>query len=297
MIVLGKGDDAAELDDLRITERLRRYMEGGKIQATGTHLRTGGMLGQPATDTSYQVSEGDTVNIDVTSPGATIALAFMYMKTHNKAVAARLVVPDTQFLLECIRPDFLLLRTLSHSLIMWDGIEPTAAWVEAKCPTVVLRFRLGAAADGAERPGGGGGDGGGGDDLGEIHKPDMETLRQTYVNVAAGGCLAIGLRYAGSANEAAVECLLYFANLFLARAGGGVLATQQRDVGRCVLMPPHLRFLPQETPRLCSAVPVVLQHDFPGLCCNLALAAAYRGLWRKLATGSSSSAAAAVAGF
>ena len=76
------------------------------------------------------------MNIDVTSSGATLALAFMFMKTHNRSVADRIQIPDTQFLLDFIRPDFLLLRIVSHSLIMWDGIEPTKEWVESKSPPV-----------------------------------------------------------------------------------------------------------------------------------------------------------------
>ena len=112
MVVLGKGDASPDLADLKITERLRRYIEGGPARETST-------------DVSFQIDEGKLVNIDVTSSGATLALAFMFMKTHNRSVADRIQIPDTQFLLDFIRPDFLLLRILSHSLIMWDGITPS----------------------------------------------------------------------------------------------------------------------------------------------------------------------------
>jgi hypothetical protein len=33
---------------------------------------------------SYQIREGDSVNIDVTSPGATLALGMMYFNTGNR---------------------------------------------------------------------------------------------------------------------------------------------------------------------------------------------------------------------
>ena len=127
MVTLGKGDDAPGLTDLRMTERLRRYMEGGRDPRKNY-------------DVCHHVKEGDMVNTDVTSPGATLAIGFMFLKRHNQAVAALLEVPDTQFLLDFIRPDFLLLRVLSHSLIMWDDIRPTIEWVESKCPAVVSEY-------------------------------------------------------------------------------------------------------------------------------------------------------------
>lgn len=65
------------------------------------------------------------MNTDVTSPGATLALGMMFFRTNNKTVANWFVAPDTQHLLDSVRPDFLLLRTLSKGLILWDQIEPT----------------------------------------------------------------------------------------------------------------------------------------------------------------------------
>jgi anaphase-promoting complex subunit 1 len=37
---------------------------------------------------SYQIKEGDNVNIDVTSPGATLALGMLYWGTGNRNIAA-----------------------------------------------------------------------------------------------------------------------------------------------------------------------------------------------------------------
>jgi anaphase-promoting complex subunit 1 len=64
--------------------------------------------------------EGSMVNLDVTAPGATLALALMFLKTNCKIVAARLAIPDTHFALEYVRPDFILLRVVARSLILWD---------------------------------------------------------------------------------------------------------------------------------------------------------------------------------
>lgn len=71
------------------------------------------------------------------------------------------------------------MRVLSRSLILWDTIEPTAGFVEGCCPALVLEWRLG-------RPG----------PEGDPLKPpaDAELLRQAYVNIVAGACMAIGLK-------------------------------------------------------------------------------------------------------
>ena len=81
---------------------------------------------------SYQIKEGDSINIDVTSPGATLALGMLYWRSNNTAVASWMDAPDTSFLLEFVRPDLLLLRTLAKGLILWDSVTPSLAWVEAQ---------------------------------------------------------------------------------------------------------------------------------------------------------------------
>lgn len=91
---------------------------------------------------SYQIREGDSINIDITSPGATIALGLMYFNTGNHAVAEWMQPPDTQYLLEFVRPDFLLLRVLAKSLILWEDIEPTKSWVSSHVPNIVYKYRL-----------------------------------------------------------------------------------------------------------------------------------------------------------
>lgn len=63
---------------------------------------------------SFQIREGNCVNLDVTAPGATLALGLMYLRTGNKAVADWMAPPETQYLLDFVRPDFLMLRILSR---------------------------------------------------------------------------------------------------------------------------------------------------------------------------------------
>jgi len=50
------------------------------------------------------------INIDVTSVGATLALGLTYFNTKSQAVYDWLKLPQTQYILETIRPDFLQIR-------------------------------------------------------------------------------------------------------------------------------------------------------------------------------------------
>lgn len=83
------------------------------------------------------VLEGALVNLDVTSPGATLALGLMFLKTGDAAVAASFAVPDTRFALDYVRPDLVLLRVLARALVLWHGIRPTEAWVLAQLPALI----------------------------------------------------------------------------------------------------------------------------------------------------------------
>ena len=55
------------------------------------------------------------------------------------SVASRLSLPDTHFLLDCVRPDLLLLRVVARSMILWDDVEPTSEWIEDQIPAMIRR--------------------------------------------------------------------------------------------------------------------------------------------------------------
>lgn len=69
-----------------------------------------GVHGCTVRASSGQVYEGELINIDVTSAGATVALGLTYFNTGSGTVSEWLRVPDSQYMLESIRPDFLQLR-------------------------------------------------------------------------------------------------------------------------------------------------------------------------------------------
>ena len=101
-----------------------------------------------------------------TSPGATLGLGFLFFDTNNHIVAEWVTAPDTQYLLESVRPDFLLLRTLAKGLILWSSVSKTRDWVESHIPSIVARHAF-------QRH--------------ETYDPriDYETMSQAYCNIVS----------------------------------------------------------------------------------------------------------------
>ena len=83
------------------------------------------------------VIEGNVVNVDLSAPGAMLALGLMYLKTNDEDAAEHLCVPSTRYELDHTQPDFVLLRVVAKSLILWDSVRPTRKWVESNCPKLL----------------------------------------------------------------------------------------------------------------------------------------------------------------
>jgi hypothetical protein len=194
----------------------------------------------PSHGLSQVVLEGSLVNLDVTSPAATLALTLMFLKTNDRSVADMLVLPDTTFNLDFIRPSCILLRVVARSLIMWDSIEPSQAWVMRQMPDVIsmqwpnaLKEIKAAVAEGREF--------------------DHEAVLLAHIHAVAGACLALGLRYAGvvlHASTANLSCALYvlhsykgleplewlervgsfFSSMFAVSSGMGILSLGIKNV-------------------------------------------------------------------
>lgn len=73
----------------------------------------------------------------MTAPGATLGLALMYLKTNDRSIADSFTIPATQFELDFVRPDFIMLRVLARSLVMWDLVEPTEQWLYSQLPPLL----------------------------------------------------------------------------------------------------------------------------------------------------------------
>uniref|UniRef100_S4RPX3 Uncharacterized protein n=1 Tax=Petromyzon marinus TaxID=7757 RepID=S4RPX3_PETMA len=196
MVCLGHGSNLIGMSDLNVPDQLYQYMVGGHRRSTSGASR------ERHKSPSYQIKEGDSVNVDVTCPGATLALAMIYLKTNNRSIADWLEAPETQYLLDFVKPDFLMLRILAKGLIMWDEVLPTEAWINSNVPAIVRQYGLdfdveNGAAQVLE------------------HDVNLQTMWQAHVNIIAGACMAMGLRFAGSANDSACTCLYKCARRFL----------------------------------------------------------------------------------
>ncbi|OXB54162.1 hypothetical protein ASZ78_012608 [Callipepla squamata] len=193
MVCLGHGSNLIGMSDLNVPEQLYQYMVGGhrRFQA--------GMHREKHKSPSYQIKEGDTINVDVTCPGATLAFAMIYLKTNNRSIADWLQAPDTMYLLDFVKPEFLLLRTLARCLILWDDIMPSSEWVDSNVPQIIRENSIPLHAT----------------ELPSSEDLSLETLMQAHVYIIAGACLSLGFRFAGSENKAAFNCLDKYATDFL----------------------------------------------------------------------------------
>ncbi|KAI1886381.1 hypothetical protein AGOR_G00213430 [Albula goreensis] len=191
MVCLGHGSNLIGMTDLNVPEQLYQYMVGGHRRAHA------GINREKHKSPSYQIKEGDSINVDVTCPGATLALAMIYLKTNNRSIADWLQAPDTMFLLDFIKPEFLLLRTLARCLIMWEEILPNSDWINSNVPQIIqenIVFQ---------------------EEVPVSEDLNMETLAQAHDYIIAGACLAVGFRFAGSANSDAFDCLYKFARTLM----------------------------------------------------------------------------------
>lgn len=192
LVTLGQGESSPGLHDLHITDTLHYYMTGGNKRSLVGSQKEKYKL------PSFQIREGDVVNIDITAPGAILALGLMFFKTNNLAVANWMNPPETRYLLDFIRPDLLLLRMIAKGLILWDSIEPTFEWIMEQYPKS-LRFDLKHGPPKTD----------------QNAKIDHEANCQAYCNIVTGAAFCIGLRYAGTENEQAYQTLMKLMKMFL----------------------------------------------------------------------------------
>ncbi|KAK5650992.1 hypothetical protein RI129_002021 [Pyrocoelia pectoralis] len=190
LVTLQQGGRPSGLADLNVPDTLHYYMVGGNRRVLEGSQRDRYRV------PSFQIREGSNVNLDVTAPGATLALGLMYLRSDNKILADWMAPPTTQYLLDFVRPDFLMLRILSRSLIMWNDIRPNREWIEGQVPDTIRPFCMVTPATGTS-------------DI------DYEAMNQAYCNIIAGACFAIGLKYAGSANYEAFTALLQYSHMFI----------------------------------------------------------------------------------
>jgi len=197
LINLGKGRNSGlvGLSDLKLEDRLYQFIKGGKNPLSKANQD------QNEAGSSSRLWEGDQINTSLTATGALLSLGLIYLKSNNAGIAQLLQLPSTTYDLGAIRPDLLMYMIIAKALVLWDSVRPTKAWIEGLVPPVLqLAFDSGHTAAGSEL--------------------DWQSVRQNHAYIMAGGCFAIGLRFAGSANAHAMETLLHHANRFKSMRDG-----------------------------------------------------------------------------
>jgi len=205
LVSLGLGEECPNLGDLSISKKLHQYMSGAHRTNSGFNSSTKLIDEHHVLDevpkSSGQILEGDKFNVEVVGPASMMALALIYLKTNNTSVASWLDTPSTLLFLEKIKPQHLLMRVLTHSLVMWHQVQPDQQWVTSNLPEIFTKFIPSE------------------DKVEEFllkcehhystnQQPleyDETTIIQSYVAIIAGACLSIGFRFAGSQHKGAFE--------------------------------------------------------------------------------------------
>eukprot|EP00795_Rhopilema_esculentum_P002872 gene2872-1109_t len=205
MVLLGKGTDSLYFSDLKITQELHHLVFGGQQCELPTYLRE--IFKSP----SYLIKEGDKLNTDVTCPSAIMALTLIYLKTNNRVIANWFSSPDTTANLDTVKPDNLLLRLLARGLILWEETLPSVDWVESHLPQIFDDVSFDVKQQTA-------------------YDADKETLRLGYCCIIAGCCMALGIKFAASANQSAFDTLIHFTQKFQKLASNPIFEKGGRAV-------------------------------------------------------------------
>ncbi|KAG0078384.1 Anaphase-promoting complex subunit 1 [Linnemannia elongata] len=190
LITLGQGSKPMGLRDMKIVDVLLSYMPGSadRPQRPRNQGIPNGNALYPGMD-DMSGSRRHT-GVDLTGTGATIAMGLMYLKTNSRSIATKLAVPETQYLLDYLSPNSLMLRVICRAIVLWDEIIPSEDWILSQVPEFLRDAKTGG-------------------------PPKTETGPQSYYSIRAGACFAIGLRFAGSGNEAAYKCIHQHLDMFL----------------------------------------------------------------------------------
>ncbi|KAI1378158.1 hypothetical protein F4677DRAFT_36711 [Hypoxylon crocopeplum] len=167
-INLGKGTDLKGLHDMRITEKLLTLASATK-KAEHVHM------------------------LDRSTAAAVMAITLICMKSEDHIVARKVDVPDAPLQFDYIRPDILLLRTVSKHLILWSEIEPTHDWIRKNLPRC-YHSRLQPSKYPSDHP----------------SRGPLNSTLLPFLTILAGLCFSIALRFAGSGNLKVRDLLLSY---------------------------------------------------------------------------------------
>ncbi|KAF3656076.1 hypothetical protein FXO38_00579 [Capsicum annuum] len=172
LVSLGRGEDAPGSVDA-LVDRLFQYIGSKEPQNERFHFFVPSI--DELNQSAGQIMDGTAINVDVTAPGATIAIALMFLKTESKLVHSRLSVPQTHFDLHYVRPDFIMLRVIARNLIMWSRVHASEEWIQSQIPEVIQNGVKGL-----------------GDTMSDPDEINVDAFVQAYVHIVVGACISLG---------------------------------------------------------------------------------------------------------
>ncbi|KAL2356019.1 negative regulator of mitosis [Cryomyces antarcticus] len=160
-INLGKGKDLRGLHDMRLVERLLSVAIRPKA-VNVVHI------------------------LEQATAGAIIAIALIFLKTNDEALARKIATPLFLPEFDHIRPDMCLLRSLAKSLICWDSIRADQDWIQEHTPQP---YKFGTSL---------------------LSEKTLRSKDLPLYNILTGMLWAIGLRYAGTGDTDVRDFLLAY---------------------------------------------------------------------------------------
>ncbi|KAJ8907223.1 hypothetical protein NDN08_003704 [Rhodosorus marinus] len=218
MVCLGSGGMSRTLSDLRVEDRLSKFIVGGKLDNAPLDVV---LESQGEVETEPQlVREATAVDIGVSAPGAIMAVGLIYLRTNDASALRWLPIPASRFEVQLVRPYHILLRVFARSLIMWDSVAATEEWIAEQLPT--LRPQDGNRSDmfhylfknnasdassstGAQKEA---------EDAPHSQNSASNVLTEVRAMAVCGASLAIGIRFAGTADSNAFDLLLRITRTF-----------------------------------------------------------------------------------
>jgi anaphase-promoting complex subunit 1 len=176
LVNLGRGNTSQGLTDLKLTEKLKLYMLGGKLKVTS----------KKPLDYSIKIKESDVfINTIISGSAATICLCLLYLQTNDTLVASYMEIPRSKYLLEYIKPMQAYLRTLCRNLILWKDIHASESWILNQ----VIKNS-------------------------EDEEDTEVEVAALNAHIISGACMSIGMKYAGTGNKDAIKVILHFLHKF-----------------------------------------------------------------------------------
>ncbi|KAJ3345024.1 Anaphase-promoting complex subunit 1, partial [Kappamyces sp. JEL0680] len=126
--------------------------------------------------------------------GITAALGLICMKSNNRSIARHLAIPASEFALDSVTPELVLIQTVCRQLVLWRDIGDSVDWVHRQLPEYMLKT---------------------GKKYQSATVPVDDHVLQCYFAATAGLCFAMALKFASTCNKDVLATLLHFFNMLM----------------------------------------------------------------------------------